>query len=272
MVSDNAGDSYDMVFTGININRAWKSDADWFGDYIATFAGIELSGNPQGLTTEQKHAAARAAADTGRFLPGSPEFQAAFNRSVNDPNLETGSKFQDQSKYYHTNGNYNLSHLIDWAEIQVGGSFREYSLNSNGTIYTDFDGPITYNEFGVYSQIQKKFEFTDDMNLKLTGSARYDKSQFFDGFVSPRFSAGLTINRDHNVRASIQTGFRNPTTQDLFIGLNAGRARLVGSAPDNLDRYVNTFDVSADGQNVFGQPATITQTGRAAYEKFLPSQ
>ena len=24
MVADNAGDSYDMTFTGININRAWK--------------------------------------------------------------------------------------------------------------------------------------------------------------------------------------------------------------------------------------------------------
>ena len=50
-------------------------------------------------------------------------------------------------------------------------------------------------------------------------------------------SAGLTINRNHNIRASAQTGFRNPTTQDLFIGLDAGRAVLVGSAPDNLDRY-----------------------------------
>ena len=62
LTEDKAGDSYDMVFTGININRAWKSDGDWFGDYIQTYAGIELSGNPQGLTDAQKHAAARAAA------------------------------------------------------------------------------------------------------------------------------------------------------------------------------------------------------------------
>jgi iron complex outermembrane recepter protein len=126
-VSDKSGDSYDMVFTGININRAWKSDQDWFGDYIATYAGIELSGNPLGLSDQQKHDAARAAADTGRFLPGSPQFQAAFNRSINDPNLETGSKFQDASKYFHSDANYNFSHLIDFAEIQIGGSYRKYS-------------------------------------------------------------------------------------------------------------------------------------------------
>ena len=264
VVADKAGDSYDMVFTGININRAWKSDADWFGDYIATYAGIELSGNPLGLTTEEKHAAARAAADTGRYLPGSPEYIAAFNQSISDPDLSTGSKFQDASKYYHGDANYNFSHLIDFADIQVGGSYRKYSLNSSGTIYTDNDGPIDYSEFGIYTQIQKNFELSQSLELKLTGSVRYDKSEFFDGFYSPRISAGLTINKNHNIRGSVQTGFRNPTTQDLFIGLDAGRAVLVGAAPANLDRYSRDYDISAAGQ-LLGIPASVTQTGAAAY-------
>ena len=266
IVADKAGDSYDMVFAGININQAWKSNEDWFGDYIATYAGIELSGNPSGLSDDQKHAAARAAADTGRYLPGSTEFQSAFERVIKDPDLSTGAQFKDASKYYHADGNYNFSHLTDFADIQVGGSYRQYSLNSFGTIYTDYDSTIDYSEFGVYTQIQKTFDFSEEMNLKLTGSVRYDKSEFFDGFFSPRFSAGLTLNRDHNIRASVQTGFRNPTTQDLFIGLNAGRAILVGSAPDNLDRYSTDFDVSVVGQENLQQPAMITQTGRAAYE------
>ena len=265
VVTDKAGDSYDMVFTGININRAWKSDEDWFEDYITTYAGIELSGNPSGLTTDQKHAAARSVADTGRYLPGTTEFNAAFNRSINDPDLSTGSKFQDASKYYHSDANYNFSHLIDFAEIQVGGSYRKYSLNSFGTIYTDLDGPINYSEFGIYTQIQKNLELKDDLELKLTGSIRYDKSEFFDGFISPRISAALTLNQNHNIRASVQTGFRNPTTQDLFIGLDAGRAILIGAAPDNLDRYVRTFNVSDEGQTL-GQATTVTQTGRVSYE------
>ncbi len=261
LVSDKAGDSYDMVFTGININRAWKSDQQWFSEYIQTYAGATLSG----ATDAQAHAAARQVAETGRFEPGTPEFIAAFNKSINDPNLATGSKFQDNSKYYHSDANYNFSHLWDVVDVQVGGSFRRYELNSSGTIYTDFDGTIPYSEFGIYTQLQKEFDLSDAMKLKLTGSARYDKSEFFDGFVSPRVSAGLTVNQNHNIRASVQTGFRNPTTQDLFIGLDAGRAILVGSAPDNLDRYVGDYDISNAGQVGFGQPATITQTGGAAY-------
>ncbi|XMO87738.1 TonB-dependent receptor [Algibacter sp. AS12] len=262
VVTDKAGDSYDMVFTGININRAWKADKQWFQEYIETYAGATLGG----ATEAESHAAARAQAESGRYLPGTPEYESAFTRSINDPDLSTGSKFQDASKYYHSDANYNLSHLIDFAEIQVGASYRRYNLNSSGTIYTDLDGPIDYSEYGIYTQIQKNIEFNDDLELKLTGSVRYDKSEFFDGFFSPRISAGLTVNQNHNIRASVQTGFRNPTTQDLFIGLDAGRAILVGSAPENLDRYVRTFDVSDEGQVGFGQEATVTQTGRVAYE------
>lgn len=261
VVSDKAGDSYDMVFTGININRLWKPDRQWFGQYIGTYAAATLGG----ATDAEAHAAARTVAETGRLIPGTPEFQNAFNQVTTDPSLSTGSKFQDQSKYYHGDANYNFAHLLEVVDIQVGGSYRRYELNSSGTIYTDFDGAIPYSEFGVYSQLQKQFDFSEGMSLKLTGSARYDKSEFFDGFVSPRISAGLTVNQNHNIRASVQTGFRNPTTQDLFIGLDAGRAILVGSAPDNLDRYVRNYPVSAAGQAGFGQPETISQSGAAAY-------
>jgi len=261
VVSDDAGDSYDMVFTGININRAWKDDVTWFGEYAGTYVQSTLGG----ATDAQAHANARAVADTGRFLPGSAEFQNAYNTSITNPDLTTGSKFQDASKYYHADANYNFSHLIDVVDIQVGGSFRQYSLNSSGTIYTDYDGAINYSEFGVYTQLQKELELSADAKLKFTGSVRYDKSEFFDGFFSPRLAAGLTLNRNHNIRLSGQTGFRNPTTQDLFIGLDAGRALLVGSAPNNLERYSNVFDISQTGQAAFGQPAQITQTGSAAY-------
>ncbi len=266
IVSENSGNAYDSRFAAINTNRRWKSDADWFGDYAATFIGARLGvGTGVQATEEQAHAAARAAADTGRFLPGTPEFDNAFNQVIADGDLTTGARFIDNTKFRHVNGNYNLAHLIDdWADIQVGGSFREYELNSQGTIFTDIDGPITYSEFGGYVQFQKK---VFDDRLKLTASGRYDKNEFFDGFFSPRAALGLTLGerRNHNIRVSFQTGFRNPTTQDLFIGLDAGRAVLVGSAPDNLDRDVRTFELSPAGQTLTGN-TTAQVVGRAAYE------
>ncbi|WP_405209166.1 TonB-dependent receptor [Aquimarina sp. LLG6339-5] len=261
ITDEDAGDSYDSRFTGININRLWKDDLTWFGEYAGAFAQATLAGQ----LPEQAHLIARQTADTGRLLPGTPEFESAFNTVTTDPDLATGSKFQDESQLRHVDVNYNFSHITkSFADIQVGGSFREYKLNSAGTIFTDFDGPIRYSEFGVYTQIQKKL--IDD-RLKITGSIRYDKSELFDGNFSPRLSLGYTAgaNRNHNIRLSAQTGFRNPTTQDLFIGLNVGRAILVGSASENLDRDVRTFDLSGDGQLLTGS-STADVVGRQAYE------
>lgn len=262
LTSEDAGNSYDTRFAAININRSWKDDNTWFGEYT----GAYLSGTLGGLTSDQAHALARQTAETGRLLPGTAGFQEAFDRITSDPDLVTGSKFQDKTKYYHADANYNFQDVTDWAEIQVGASYRLYSLNSNGSIFTDYDGPIEYNEYGVYTQLQKKF--LEDDRLKFTASVRYDKAQNFNGNYSPRISLAYAAgeNKNQNFRASFQTGFRNPTTQDQYIGLNAGRAFLVGSAPDNLDRYTTTpLSVSGLGQNFTGTP-TVSVSGRSAYE------
>lgn len=260
ITDEDAGDSYDMRFTGINVNRVWKDDSTWFGQY----AGAYLQATLAGASSEQAHAIGRQTADTGRLIPGTPEFREAFNQVTTDPDLASGSQFKDGSQLRHVDVNYNFSHLTEnFADIQIGGSYREYTLNSFGTIFTDGDGPITYSEVGAYTQIQKKF--LED-RLKFTGSIRYDKSELFDGNFSPRLSFGYTAGekKNHNIRASYQTGFRNPTTQDLFIGLDAGRAILVGSAESNLDRDVRVFPVNNVASN--GGNSTSTILGRAAYE------
>mgnify|MGYP000542488301 CR=1 FL=1 len=257
---EDAGDSYDMRFAGINLNK--QTAEQWFGTYVPTYLGARLTG----ADDTSAHAAARAKSDVDVTLKsGSTEFNKALAAIKNDPDLNTGAKFQDETKIYHADGNYNLSDHIDWADVQVGGSWRTYSLNSNGTIFTDYDGAINYSEFGVYTQLQKKF--LEDDRLKLTASMRYDKAENFDGNVSPRVSISYALGGDksRNLRASVQTGFRNPTTQDQYIGLDIGQAFLVGSAPDNLDSFKRTLNVSASG-TALGFGTEINQTGRAAYE------
>ena len=252
-----------MVFTGVNINRQWKSDNQWFGEY----AGAFIQGTLAGLTADQAHAAARQAADTGRLEPGTPEFQRAFETVTNDPDILTGSQLKDESKIYHSDANYNFSHLTDFAEIQVGGSYRQYVLNSFGSIYTDREEEIPYSEVGLYTQIQK--EFLEDERLKVTASLRYDKSELFDAFFSPRLSLGYNIGEDknHNIRASFQTGFRNPDTQALYIGFNVGPITLIGSAFDNPERFTRTVsgtEISPTGQAVLGSN-TFTYNATGAY-------
>lgn len=305
MTTEDAGDSYDSRFTAINMQRDAKSDTNWFTDYFLAFRGVLLNPGFGGMfnsiaAVPGNHAAARAFADSNklnnatlsplqvgtlsaavapllgltswnrtdkaRFLPGTDAFKTSFDKITSDPNLATGSKFVDATKLYHSDANYNFGDLIDFAEVQVGGSWRQYSLNSSGTIFTDYDGPITYQEYGAYTQFQKKLM---DDRLKFTGSLRYDKADNFDGNISPRLSLSYSLGGDktRNLRASFQTGFRNPTTQDLFIGLDAGRAILVGSSPDNLDRYTTAPLAvrNATGRAVLGS-STVRLSGRRAYD------
>jgi len=259
VVEDDAGDSYDMTFAAINVNRRWKPDLNWFAEYVG---GI-VNGQLAGMTIDQAHVLGRQLADTGRWLPGSPEFNANLAEVIQDPDLTTGARFTDNSKFYHLDYNYNFGHMWDWAEVQVGGSARRYSLNSGGTIFTDVDGPIEYQETGFYTQAVKKMM---DDRLVLTAAIRYDKSEYFDGQFSPRAVLSYTAGeyKNLNFRVSYQTGFRTPTTQDLFIGLDAGQARLVGSAEGNPERYVRDYGISTAGQ-ALGIPATVTISGASAY-------
>ncbi|OXG00277.1 outer membrane receptor protein involved in Fe transport [Flavobacterium araucananum] len=274
---EDAGNSYDMRFAAWNVNRAAKSDQEWFTNYATAY---QLSGAVMGTNANESAAIARNFADynvlpaaisfipkptgSARFEPGSAQFNNALTKVIANPDLTQGAKFIDHSKLYHSDVNYNFRDIIKWAEIQVGGSWREYVMDSEGTIFTDYDGPISYREYGAYGQLTKKF--LDD-RLKFTGSLRYDKSQNFDGNLSPRvsfvYSAGES--KRHNFRLSYQTGFRNPTTQDQYIGLDLGPFALIGSAPENLDRFQETVNVSAAGQTIAGQPATIGMSGQNAY-------
>ena len=246
---NESGNTFDTRFAGIALNEAWKPSSQWYGEYLVHFANT-LSANPGNY--DLAHQTARNVADDAnvRLTPGTPQFTTALNAIISDDNL--GVKLFDKSSFINADANLNLKDIIDWGEIQVGGSFRQYNLNSRGTIYTDADSDISFDEFGLYTQLQKKF--IDD-RLKFTGSIRYDKSQNFEGNVSPRLSLsyGLGENKDHVLRASFQTGFRNPTTQDQYIGFG-GASPVLGTAADNLSRYTltvnNVSPTAPTGQSV----------------------
>ncbi len=258
--TEDGGNSYDMLFTGINVNRKWKDDRTWFGQY----AGAYIQSTLAGATPSDAHQNARNTADTGRLIPGTDAFKTAFNQVTSEASVLSGSKLVDNSRIYHSDVNYNFKDKVKFAEIQVGGSYRLYELNSQGRIYTDANGPINYNEYGAYTQLQKKLM---DDRLKLSGSIRYDKSQNFDGNYSPRISAVYSAgeNKQHNFRASFQTGFRNPSTQDQYIGFNVGSAILLGSAPDNLIRYTETLPVSTPVGQLFAGGTSVVMNGLNAY-------
>jgi outer membrane cobalamin receptor len=270
------------------------SSASWVPDYLLSMQGY-IPGVPGGNPD-----AARAFADRNRPAPGTAEFNNLVNLvKANffqktptgtwiDPNggshtAQGGASFFDNSKLYHIEGNYQFREMISWADVQIGANWRQYNLFSNGTIFNEApdDGinfqRIKINEYGMYGVLAKSFG-----GLRATASVRYDKNQNFEGQVTPRLTLVYELNESNNLRASYQTGFRNPDTQAQFIYFPSSGGTLLGSAKANAERYgiheggaytqasYNAFVASggsldpATGTPVNGN-ASLLQTANVAY-------
>lgn len=231
----NAGNSYNMSALGAFMNERYSPSAtQWVPDYILAFNGA-IPG-----VTPGDHAEARAYADRNRPAVGTPQFRDLVEGVRNDyfQRNPPGAKFIDKSRLYHAEFNYRFDDIIKWAEVQIGGNFRRYDLFSDATVYNeDVDGDgvaegIKIDEYGLYLQAAKQLG-----NLKLTGSIRHDKNENFDGLYTPRLSAVYSMNQNNFIRASFQTGFRNPDTQAQFIYFPTGGGILLGSTRANAARY-----------------------------------
>ncbi|TVR15395.1 MAG: TonB-dependent receptor [Balneolaceae bacterium] len=280
---EDSGDSYIADFVGFSINDQYMPTTQWFGQYAAAFAGgmlqaaNQVQGNPafnqatidailsNPSILNNLHNAARASADMNRFEPGTPEFENAKQIAL-DGVVPQGARFNDQSRFIHVEGQYDFKNEIDFLDLQVGLSFRQYQLRSNGTIFADADGGIDINEYGGY--IQASRSLLDD-RLRLTGSLRYDKNENFDGQINPRISSVIRVADSQNIRASYQTGFRNPTTQGQFIDLDVLTARLLGGLNQTVAPY-NVTENAFTLQSVERFTAELLAGNPAAAQNLVP--
>jgi outer membrane receptor protein involved in Fe transport len=254
---EDAGESFNATVTTRIFNEGWKPSynpanaaGSWYPQYATVFATAALTAyqtaKAQGASdaaaqaamlanTPAYHAAARAFADQGRPAPGSDQFNSIFNSVRSIPISKGGGLFIDKSSLYMTEGQYNFSDKVKFAEVLVGASFKRYVLNSEGTLFADTTGRIGINEAGAYALISKRL-FKDV--LKLTASGRYDKNQNFQGHFTPRISAVVSVAKNHNIRLSYQTAYRFPSTQNQWINLAVGGGvRLIGGLPALRDFY-----------------------------------
>ena len=264
---ENAGNTHDLVALGGRIANAQPGgiQGGWAGAYLQNYflnlfgqinpnpiaavntvlGGILFGGDTSMFDryVSQKmnytaHAFARGEANKNMLVPGSDAFKAAYFNATTVPVARGGAAIEDNSMSNNFEVNYNASDLVSGFDLQLGAQARQYVLRSGGSLFTDYDDPIKFSQLGVYTQVQKDLF---DGAVKLTGSMRYDKSEFFDGQFTPRIGGVVALSENQNIRFSYQTGFQNPSSQDQYIGLDLGRAVLMGSSPDSIDRFNMSF-------------------------------
>ncbi len=256
-IQENAGDSYIGDAVGSFLNEASTPSSTWFPTYLLTFSETRRAMG-QGLAPTQSdisiHNSIRAQLDANRLMPGTPQYEAAANKIKSTPvNKAGGSKFLDKSDLWAAEGQLNVSdalHFSDKVEVIAGAQWKQWVMNSQGTIFADTTGPIKINEIGGYVQLKKKF--LNDV-LTLIASGRYDKQTNFEGKFTPRIAAVIKVAKDNNVRLSYQTSYRFPSNQNQYISLRIGgqSSYLIGCLPEFQTFYkLNSTKIGYTAESV----------------------
>lgn len=236
-------EGYNLGVLAQRILQAWKPTATWGADFATAYAA-----NGGNLAN------ARATADTGKPLPGTQAYNALRDPLINTLNNATaitlangtkinGVRLLDNSSMRHVEGMYDFKKMLPSnIELITGASMRKYSMLTQGTIFpaTASGEEFTITEYGWYAQGAVTMKLGDNASIKPIAAVRYDKNEYFEGGFTPRVSAVITVG-DHNIRASWQSAFRNPSPNQLLAD---GKIGEVGGSQTALE-----------AANLFANPA-----------------
>ena len=167
--------------------------------------------------------------ESNRLIPGTEEFNTALEDITSKTSyLYGGTGFYDKSALNHIHAEYTFTSLQEETNtiFKLGTNFRNYSPNTQGSLFMDTASMITNNEIGIYSGAETKL-LGNLINLNTT--IRLDKNENFNLNFSPAASIVYKPNDNDVIRISFSSAIRNPTLADQYLYYNVGRAILIGN-------------------------------------------
>lgn len=230
---ENTGNSYNLRSLAENMDRAFKSDNQWFSDYSDSF--YEASNN--GMEIASAHNYARTHADEGRYLPGSSSFNSKKEELIQINNWDIGAALRVKSFLLHHEAIVNWEHLFPviyktlGIKLQSAYDARLYLIVPDGNYFInplDSEKNLSYKKIGSFTQLNKSM-FQNKLRLNMT--LRADKCDYFSWKLNPRISALYVFSKAINVRFSYQSGNRYPSIFEGFSNVNSGGVKRVGGLP-----------------------------------------
>ncbi|MCS7297750.1 MAG: TonB-dependent receptor [Bacteroidia bacterium] len=322
--TEDAGKSYDIVFTALLLQNYVKPSPRWALDYQAAFIPYSQAirqdpefpssfvNNPnfsaqyQNILNKYRdsliiwHQRARAFADSpgntffcdtcrSRLEPGTPEFNAVFQRIISNPSfLGGGSRFVDNSSLIHLQGGHELK-FADRFVLNWGGNYRKYLPRSYGTIFADtLKDPsrpelgynrITLYEWGVFAHLESRWLPQDRLRvgaalradvqqnyvrernlLQRFSPERLQRALRYNFIYSPALTVAYNVARFHTLRMAYTSALRYPTLQDQYLYYNVGRAILLGNPKGmgNIIPLENLYDFLATGDMRLLEPIFVS--------------
>ncbi len=234
LTHENTGNSYNIRSMAENIDKSFKSDDKWFADFTTQFN----ANTKAGMSATQALQTARSEADKGRPQPHTAEFEALSKKLGDINNWDIGAALRVESWLYHAELQADITQ--EWLKglrekwglsILAGADFRTFEVFPDGNYFinpVELGKNLTYSKTGGFVQLSK---LLFDGKLKINGSLRADKNQYFDLRWNPRLAMVYSPSEDHNIRISYQNAYRFPSLFEAFSNVNSGGVKRVGGLP-----------------------------------------
>jgi outer membrane receptor protein involved in Fe transport len=230
LTHENTGNSYNMRSLAENMDRAFKSDDQWFTDYTTAYKNAVTSG----ATVADAHKIARTTSDQGRFIPGTDTYNQKKEELIDINNWDYGAALRVKSSLVHSEGLLNWDKAFEDffkkinAQLLSGFDYRTYIIVPDGNYFinpVNADENLIYGKTGGFTQLSKDLF---SKKLRLSAAIRAEKADYFEVKFTPRFTAVYSPKEEINFRASYQSGYRFPSIFEGFSNVNSGGVKRVG--------------------------------------------
>jgi len=266
--TENTGNSYNIRSMAENVDRSYKTDNVWFGDFSTAFNSAMNSG----ASVPGAMQSARLYADNGRPVPHTPRTDSLTGRLRNINNWDSGAALRVRSTMYHAEMQHSLTDdlLKRWytrygLALMYGLDYREFVVVPDGNYFINpvkTGANLFYWKYGGFIQATKSM-FGE--KLRINGVLRIDKNQYFEAKLNPRIVMAYSPTPQHNFRIAIQQGYRFPSLFEAFSNINSGGVKRVGGLPvmshgifenswlkASIDAFqaANTTDINTNGLTI----------------------
>lgn len=172
-------------------------------------------------------------------------------RVSQDPqvSLSSGLDLEEKSAIYHVEGQYDESFLGDEFRVVLGASFRNYNVDTKGTLMNLDNDNRSDNYYSAYGQL----EWVPLDILKVVAAGRVDDGDLFKTQFSPKGAIVLTPSPQHAIRATINSAFMLPNYSEFFLQVQAGASPNPGA----LEGAINGYYATVQDPNVVGQQLAV---------------
>lgn len=230
LTTESTGNSYNIRSLAENMDRAFKSDAEWFSDYTSAFNIATAAGQ----NDASSHISARTYADNGRYMPGTSEFDQKKAELVKINNWDYGAALIVKSALSHTEGIINWDKVFKKTfsklgiQLLSGFDYRAYIIIPDGNYFInpqDSNVNLLFSKSGGFTQITKGF-YQD--KIRISATVRIDKSDYFKWKINPRFTLVYAPKDIFSIRVAYQSGYRFPSIFEGFSNVNSGGVKRIG--------------------------------------------